>query len=255
MDNIEQSSSPSGEADVTASQGQLDATDTQTDETSQPIDGGVGAESGQASNPWDNDPKFKGKTPEDIYKAYSEVEKLNGQLSQKAQVANLIQEKYGVTPEQLRLQIEAQERQQKQELYANNPLAPLMDEVSELKAYKQAQEQEKALANVNSELDKYIKDNPGYETHRDKILKLALTPGIGFDQETGAETPIEDIAKDYFGTARAQGQQDAYKKIDKKIMTQATGAVSTPQKKLSMDDMQNMSVEELRAILPHAEGR
>ena len=79
MDNIEQSSSPLGEADVTASQGQLDATDTQPTETEEVVDGNESAEVETASNPWDNDPKFKGKAPEDIYKAYKEAERKSRQ--------------------------------------------------------------------------------------------------------------------------------------------------------------------------------
>ena len=256
MDNIEQSSSPSGEADVTASQGQLDATDTQTEETSQPVDGGVEAESGQASNPWDNDPKFKGKAPEDIYKAYKESEKLSGQLSQKAQIANLIEEKYGVTPEQLKAQIENLEAEKKQQYYANNPLAPVLDEVNQLKQIVQRQEQEKALAGVEKEIDSYIKENPAYSAQRDKIMKLALTPNIGFNPATGEEVPIAELAREWIGEIRAQGQQDAYNKIENKIQTQTTGlSKGGPKPKITLEEMQKMSVEELRQILPHAEPR
>jgi hypothetical protein len=252
MDNIE-NTSPSGEADVTASQGQLDATDTQPVEDSSSVDGGTEKEAGQASNPWDNDPKFKGKAPEDIYKAYREIEKSNGQLSQKAQIANLIEEKYGVTPEQLKAQIEQQEYQRKQALYANNPLAPVLDKVQFLEQKVQQQERDKALIEVKGELDGFLKDNPAYEAHKDKLLKLVLTPGIGFDPETEEETPVADLAREYFGEARAQGQQDAYKKIETKQMTQATSVSRGATKsKLTLDEMRGMSASELASILPHS---
>lgn len=226
MDNIE-NTEPVGVEDVTPSTDNS-ATDTQPAE---PVnEASETAEEGIASNPWDNDPKFKGKSPEDIYKAYKESEKLSGQLSQKARVANLIEERFGVTPDQFTAQLEAQEQQRRQELYANNPLAPLMDEVSELKAYKQQQEAEKALAEVNRQLDSFVKANPAYETHRDKILKLALTPGIGYDPQTGMESSIEDLANEWVGSVRAQGQQDAAHKIETKVMNKPTGASKSEQK-------------------------
>jgi hypothetical protein len=252
MDNNE-NPSPLGEADVTASQGQLDATVTQPAETTQPVDGGVVEETGQASNPWDNDPKFKGKAPEDIYKAYTELQKVHGQVSRKAEIANLIEQKYGVSPEQLKAQIEAQELAQKREVYANNPLAPVLDKVSQLELKIQQQEQEKALQLQEKELDKFLKDNPDYSAHRDKILKLALTPGIGFNPETGDEVSFADLAREWVGEVRAQGQQDAYKKIDTKKMTQATGvSVAPPKGKITLDELRKMTAAEQAAILPHA---
>lgn len=252
MDNIE-NANPSGEADVTASQGQFDATDTQPETNEKSVDGGTQEATGTASNPWDNDPKFKGKAPEDIYKAYKEAEKLTGQLSQKAQIANLIEEKYGVTPERLKAQIEQQELEAQRQRYADNPLAPIVDEVHNLKQQLEAQSQEKALMQVESELDSFIKENPAYEGQRDKIKKLALTPGIGYDPETGEDiATFDDIAREYFGEVRAQGQQDAYNKIETKILTQTTGASSSPQRKFSPEDMKNMSAREMEAILPRA---
>jgi len=254
MDNIEQSSSPLGEADVTASQGQLDATDTQPTETEEVVDGNESAEVETASNPWDNDPKFKGKAPEDIYKAYKEAEKLTGQLSQKAQIANLIEEKYGVSPDQLKAQIEQQEYQRKQQLYANNPLAPVLDKVQALEQRVAQQDREKAMASVEKDIDGFLKSNPAYEKQRELIKELALTPGIGFDPETSDETPIDDIARKYFGEARAQGQQDAYKKIDTKNMTRTTSvSQAAPKSRITDEDMEKMTASELEAILPWAD--
>jgi hypothetical protein len=252
MDNIE-TTSPQGEAGATASSGETTQVDTQPTETTEAVSDGQVGEVGQASNPWDNDPKFKGKAPEDIYKAYTELQKVHGQVSRKAEIANLIEEKYGVSPDQLKAQIEAQELAQKREVYANNPLAPVLDKVSALEYKLQQQEQEKALQLQEKELDNFLKDNSDYAPHRDKILKLALTPGIGFNPDTGEETSFADLAREWVGEVRAQGQQDAYKKIDTKIMTQATGvSKGSPTRKMSPEDMKNLSSAEMESFLPHA---
>jgi hypothetical protein len=249
MDNIS-TETPVGGEGATSSQDNVNV-DTQTAEAPVAVSDSQEAEAGQATSPWDNDPKFKGKSPEDIYQAYKEAEKLTGQLSQKAQVANLIEQEYGLTPDKLKAQIEQMKAQERQERYANNPLAPLADEVSELKAKIAQQEQEKAHNAVKTELDSFLKDNQSYEPFKDKIYKLALTPNIGFNPETGEEVPFETLAQEYFGAARAQGQQDAYKKIEQKEMTQATGVSSVAKKQFSVDDLRNLSVAELEAILPH----
>jgi hypothetical protein len=251
MENLEQNTSPLGEADVTASQGQLDANETQTVETEVSIDGGSSEEAEQASNPWDNEPQFKGKSPAEMHEIYKNM---RAQYSQKAEVVNLIQEKYGVTPDQLKAQIEQQEIQQKQEYYANNPLAPVLDKVSYLEAKIQMQEQEKALANVEKEIDSFIKENPAYESSRDKIKKLSLTPDIGFNPATGEEVSISDIAREWIGEVRALGQQDAYKKIENKKQTQATGVSQSPPKgKVTMEDLAQMSSKDMESILPWAD--
>jgi len=250
MDNIE-NETPAGSDDVTSSPDNV-SVDTQPVESIETLDGGTVEEAELASNPWDNDQKFKGKTSEDVYKAYQEAEKLNGQLSQKAQLANRISEKYGATPEQVLAQMEEQELTAQRERYAGNPLAPLVDEVSQLKQFVQQQQQEKAMVAVEKELDSYLKENPDYELNRNQLKKLALTSGIGFDPTTGSEVPIGELATEYFGKTRAQGQQDAYKKIDTKQMTQTTGTRSTPQKSISVEDMKNMSTSEMETFLQRA---
>lgn len=253
MDNIEDTG-PQGAADVTAAQGQPDAEpDTQPAESEQETvtldndeDTEEGTEeTGDASTPWANDPKFKDKSADDIYKAYQEAQKAIGQVSEKAEIANLIEEKYGLTPEQFKAQVENMEHQQKQQLYANNPLAPIVDEVEGLKKELSQQKQQAAYQSEEKKLDEFLKENPDYEPFKDKILK------IGLNLET--DKPYEDIASEYFGKSRAQGQQDAYKKIETKKMTQATGAQSAPKRKFSEEEKDKMSAEELEAILPHAD--
>jgi hypothetical protein len=247
MDTIE-TQAPAGSDDVTSSPdtAQVDA---QTVETKATQDDGSLVETGANENLLAG----KYKSPEELVNAYKELEGKLGDLGQKAKVADLLQEKYGVTPEQLRAQIEQQEYQQQQQRYAQDPMAPLLDKVTALEQKLAVQEQEKALNTVTKELDTFVKNNPAYEAHRDKILKLALTPNIGFDPTTGKEVGLDEIAKDYFGTARAQGQQDAYKKIETKEMTQATGVSrGAPKGKLTLEDLRGMSVAEQEAVLPHA---
>ena len=98
MDTIEQAEAPIGGEDVTSSQDTASQVDTQTS-TPAIVDGDT---TGQVEG---NAPEAllagKYKTTADLEKAYHEAEKLNGQLSQKAQVANLLEEKYGITPDQL----------------------------------------------------------------------------------------------------------------------------------------------------------
>ncbi len=242
MDNIEQA--PQGEADVTASSGQSDEVDTQPVETEakvEPVDGGEAeapAETGQSA-PWEADPKFKGKTPEDVYKAYKEVEKLSGQLSQKARLANLIEQQYGVTPDKLEKIVTQQAEQERNQLYQTNPIAPVMDKVTQL-------ENKLALQETEKELDNFLKESPEYEKFRDKILNLGLS--------VHQNESFENIAKDYFGEAIAQGQQSAYKKIDTKRMTQATSASqATPKSGLTEADMDKMTAAELEQVLPWAD--
>lgn len=233
------------------------AVDTQTADDSQEAPDGVSdvqeaegePEAGQASQPWDNDPRFKGKTAEDMFKIVQEADKYKGTLGRKAKIADLIEQKYGVSPEQLEAQIEQQEYQRKQQLYANNPLAPIVDEVHELKQIVQRQEQEKAKQAQEKELDKFLQDNPDYAPHKDKIFKLALTPGIGFNPDTGEETSFEDLSREWVGEVRAQGQKDAYKKIDVKKQTQTTKPSSAPTRKVSQDDLETMPMEDLRAYM------
>lgn len=238
MDNIE-TITPQGEADVTASSGQSEEVNAQPSESTQPVDGGEVSEEGESAYPWESDEKFKGKTPDDIYQAYKEAEKGLGQLSQKAQIANLLEEKYGITPEQLKAKIEQQEYQQIQERYAGNPLAPVLDKVNQLEQIVLHQEQEKALQAEEKELDGFLRGNPDYQPVRDKLLELGLN-------EKYHDKSYEELAHEWFGQSRAQGQQDAYEKIETKKLTQTTKPTSAPKKKMTIEDMETMPIEDLR---------
>lgn len=246
MDTIN-NETPAGSDDVTSSPDTA-SVDTQAAEPTGTVDGVEGGEAGQALL------AGKYKSPAELEKAYKELEGKLGDLGQKASVAELLQSKYGVTPEQLRAQIEQMEYQKQQERYAADPLAPVYDKVAALEQKLAAQEHEKALMQTKADLDKFLKENPAYESHKEKILKLGLTPGIGFNPETGEETGFDEIAREYFGEARAQGQQDAYRKIETKEQTRATGvSQSAPKSKLTLEDMAQMSVKDLEAVLPWAD--
>lgn len=233
MDTIEEPMEPAGSDDVTSSP-DTSLADTQPLEATENVDGGTGAEEGASETLLAG----KYKSPEDLEKAYKELEGKLGTLGQKASVADLIQEKYGMTPDQLRQTIEQQEQAQMEQQYRDNPGAFAVQKVQELEARL-------ALRDEERELDSFLQKNPEYAPQRDKILKL----GLNLEKDK----PYEDIAREYFGETRAQGQQDAYKKIDAKVRTQATGTQSAPAKKFTEADYENMSAAEMEAILPHAD--
>jgi hypothetical protein len=251
MDTIEQAEAPIGGEDVTSSQDTASQVDTQTS-TPAIVDGDT---TGQVEG---NAPEAllagKYKTQEDLVDGYKNLESKIGELGQKASVADMLQEKLGITPDQLSAQIQQMEEQQRQERYANNPIAPLEDKVQYLESVLQAQETEKAQMALEREVDSYLKENPAFEANREQIIKLSKTPGIGFDPITGQDLgSVGDIAHEYFGAARAQGQQDAYNKIEMKENTQATGVSSVSKKQFGLEDLAGMSASDMEKVLPHSE--
>ena len=247
MDTIE-TNEPSGEAEFTPS-ADTSVSDTQPVETGD-VNVTETEETGQAEAPL---LAGKYKSAEELEKAYNEIQQLNGQLSQKAQLANLLEKQTGMNTQQIQELMAQQEEQKRQEQLANDPTFLLRQENNQLKA-------EKALRGVNQEIDALIKEQPAYEAHRDKILKLALTDGIGWKTEynpaTGqnetVEVPIQELASEWIGGAIAEGQRTAYNKIDTKLMSQTTGVQSAPQSKITAEDMKNMSTSDMEKFLPHA---
>jgi hypothetical protein len=143
--------------------------------------------------------------------------------------------------QQIRDYLANQQQQQLLQQQQENPVGYLMQKQQQL-------ESQLALQSEEKELDKFLQENPSYTPFKDKILDLGLNL---YNGNIKPEKSYADIANEYFGSARAQGQQDAYKKIDKKIMTQATGASqSAPKSRITPEDMDSMSADELRAILP-----
>lgn len=234
MDTIEEPMEPAGSDDVTSSP-DTSLADTQPSETSGNVDGGTEGD-GVASEA----PKYAGKykTPEELEKGYLEAQKKISEVGQKASVADLIQEKYGITADEFRRRIEAEEQARQEEEYRTNPAGAALREA-------QAVKQELALMKEEKELDSFLSKNPEYAPVRDKILKLAFT--------SEQDKPYEEIAREWFGETRALGQQDAYKKIDAKVRTQATGTQSAPSRRLTDADFENMTAAEMEAVLPHAD--
>lgn len=187
----------------------------------------------------------KYKTIEELEKAYSEIQKVSGSLSQKAEVANLLEKYSGMDTKQVRdylLQQQEQKQQaqaqQAQERIQQNPGLEAYQEVQDLK-------QQLALQSEEKELDTFISNNPEYAEFRDKILNLGL--------RVENDKTYEEIAQEYFGKAIAQGQNTAYKKIEIKKNTQATGMSDSQEKQYSIDDLRNLSSNELRSLLPQAD--
>jgi hypothetical protein len=260
MDNLETTEIPVGSDGATSSPDNI-STETQTDEAPEAVSAPESAEA-VTTYPWEKDARFKGKTPEEMTEIISEADRYKGELSQKAEIIHNLEEHTGMSLTQIAEAASQQRINEQRQRYADNPLAPVLDEVNNLKQKIEAQEQEKALAEVEKDIDTYIASNNVYAPFKDQIKQLALTEGIGFinrfnpitGQNEIVDVPTEDIALKFFGKAIAQGEQAAYKKIEVKKNTQTTGVVSTPKKGVTLDDMKNMSAAEMRAILQAKQG-
>lgn len=236
MDTIE-STTPVGAEGATSSQDTVAQNGTQPVETPSSVSDGTGTDAGTASETL---LAGKYKSPQELEKAYKELEGKLGTLGQKAGVADLLQERYGVSPEQLKAIVEQQEQAKLEQQMREDPSGFALREVQQMKA-------EMAFEQEQKKLDGFISANPEYAPFRDKILDLGLNL---YNGEIREDKSYEDIANEFFGSARAQGQQDAYKKIDSKQMAQMTPTASVPKRTITHDDMRGMSVAELEAILP-----
>lgn len=234
MDTIE-NETPVGAEGATSSQDTA-SNDTQPTESTESVSDSNVEEVGKA-------PELlagKYKSPQELEKAYKELESKFGEVGQKAELANLLEKNTGMSYQQIKDALAQQEQQRMEQAIQENPGLAAFQEVQQLKSQLALQAEEK-------ELDSFLNSDEGkdYAPFKDKILNL----GLNLEKDKS----YAEIAKDYFGQSRAQGQQDAYKKIDTKIMTQTTGAKSAPQKRFTAEDMANMTSAELAAILPHAD--
>lgn len=234
MDTIETNEAPAGSDDVTSSPDTASQVDAQPVESEGTIDGGNSEEAGATEVLLAG----KYKSPEELEKAYLESQKMHGTLGQKAKVADLILEKYNMTPDQFQAALEAEEQARLEQEYATNPAGYALREVQELKS-------QLALKEEEGKLNAFLAENPEYTPFKDKLFNLYLN--VEKDKDLG------EIAVDYFGQAMASGQQVAYKKIDAKKNTQATSVSSVPKRQITEEDLKNLSVAELEAILPHAD--
>lgn len=234
MDTIETTAEPVGSDGATSSPDTSAQVDAQTAESPEVVSANEG---GEAEAP-EVLLAGKYKSPEELEKAHKELEGKLGQLGQKAKIADLIQEKYGMTPEQFQATLEAEEQARLEAEYANNPAGYALKEVQSLK-------QELALKEEEVKLNSFIQANPKYAPFKDKIFEI----GLSIQRDKG----YDEIAKDWFGEAIAEGQKGAYKKIEVKKMGQSTSVTSTPKKQFSEDDLKGLSSAEMEALLPHAD--
>ena len=240
MDNLE-NNDPQGADDVTASGGQSEVetqpAENATEENSASTEAETASEAteaGESTYPWESDDRFKGKSPEEMYNLVREADKYKGELGKKAKVADIIQEKYGIDPESLEQILTQQEQEKQQELLEEDPAAYLQNEVART-------QQELALLKEEKALDNFLKEKPEYAPFRDKLMKVAFT--------AEPNKPYSEIAEEYFGDAIKAGQQSAYEKIEEKTNTQATSSSQAEAQKPNLDEL---SVEELEKVLPHA---
>ena len=235
MDTIEQTIEPV-EGEGATSPADTSTNDTQTAESIDSVSDGNVEDAGEASTLLAG----KYKSPEELEKAYQELQGKLGESSQKAEIANLLEKSTGMNAQQIKDYLAQQQYAQQVAQYQDNPVPYLANEVQTLK-------QQIALQKEEQGLDKFLSSEEGkpYQNFKDKIFKAKqLEPGKDYG----------DIAREWFGTARAQGQQDAYKKIDTKVMTQTTSASqAAPKGRITEEDMEKMSAAELEAILPHAD--
>lgn len=234
MDTIETNEAPAGVEGATSSQDTASQVDTQPSETDNAVSAPESAEEEKALL------AGKYKSPEELEKAYKSLESKLGERGEHSELAKMLEEQTGMSASEIKDYIAQQKEQQLIQQYQANPTSYLAQEIQQLKSQIALQAEEK-------ELNEFLEKNPEYTPHKDKIFKL----GLNLEKDKS----YEDIAIEYFGEARAQGQEDAYKKIETKKQTQATGSVSTPQKKLTLEDMRGMTAAELEQILPHAENR
>jgi len=237
MDTIETQVSPVEEAGATASP-DTESYDTQTAEPDDSVSDGQSEEAGQA-------PELlagKYKTPQELEKAYQELHSKLGEVGRKAEIANLIEKQTGMNADRIKEVLSQQERDQQQRMVQENPGLYSLQKV-------QALEEQLAIQSEERELDKFLSSEEGkvYQEFREDIRDFAFMPK--YHGKSYAE-----IASEKFGRAIAQGQQGAYKKIEQKIGTQATGvSQSSPKTRLTPEDMDKMTAAELEAILPHAD--
>jgi hypothetical protein len=234
MDTI--TNEPAGVNDVVTSE-DTSVNDTQPVETGE-VNVTEPAEAGEAPT------LLAGKynSPQELEKAYNELQGKLGEQGQKAELVNLLERQTGMNANQIKEALAAQQQAQYQQQVQENPGLAAFQEVQSLKSQLALQNEEKVLNDFLSS-----EEGKPYADYKDDILEFGLLPKY-------QSTPFADIAREKFGKAIAQGQQSAYRKIESKVMTQATGvSQSTPKGKITPEEMDKMSVAELEAILPHAD--
>lgn len=239
MDNLDngEAMDPQGTADVSAPSGQSEEIETQPVEGTETdvVEGEQAGTEEASSNPWDSDDRFKGKSPEEMFKIVQEADRYKGELGQKAKVADMLSQQFGLTPERMEQIAHERAMSQRQQQIANDPVAAVYDKVQQLETQLQVKEEE-------NKLNAFLSANPQYADFADEIKDL----GFSVDRDKS----WEQIAEKYFGRAIQKGQESAYKQINIKQNTQATGVSRGDIKpSVTLEDMQNMTAAELEAVL------
>jgi len=236
---------PQEAADVNAASGQSTEDSTQTEVAEAPaetLDGGETA-AAATSFPWESDERFKGKSPDDMFKIVSEADKYKGQLSQKAKLVDQLSEKFGLTPERMEQIAQREEEKRKQAYYQENPMAPFQEELMTLKEKIAMQEQQAFIQQEDSKLDGFLKEKPQFADFREDIRRIGYT----IDRDSN----WNDIAEKYFGRAIVKGQEAAYQKMGVKQLTQSAGvSKDMPKGKPSLSDLESLSSKEIEALIP-----
>lgn len=235
---------PVGTAGATAALGQTDATTHPTagTEGSSATIPATAEGSNTATPAWAGDQRFAGKTPDDVYKSYRELETKLGDyksIQEKAQLADLLQERLGITPDKVQdyiAQQEAEAEAARQKQMTENPGQFAIERV-------QAIEAELAMEKEKASLNSFVTAHPELEPIKQQLFKIAMTA------EAQSNMPYEQIYENYFGGAMKIAGEQAYQKIGEKQQMSTTAPSSADVQRPNLDDL---SVADLEKILPHA---
>jgi hypothetical protein len=163
MDTIE-TNEPVGVEGATSPQ-DTSSDDTQPTESADSVSDGNVAEVDEA-------PQLlagKYKSPEELEKAYTELQSKLGEVGQKSELVNLLEKQTGMNASQIKDYLSNQQNEQLMQQYNSNPVPYLANELAAVKSQLALQAEEK-------ELDKFLSSDEGqpYQANRDKILKLGL---------------------------------------------------------------------------------
>ena len=185
----------------------------------------------------------KYKSPEELEKAYKELEGKLGQRDETLGLVKDLERTTGMNAFQIKQALAQQEQAKLEQQYQDNPVPYLAQEVMQLR-------QERLIEKQEQELNNFLNSDEGkpYQDLRNEILEdKQYNPRF-------QNLPFADIARERYGKVRAQGQQDAYRKIETKRMTQATNASqAAPKSRVTLEDLDKMTVAEMEAVLPWAD--
>ena len=150
MDNIE-TTEPIGGEGATSSQDNS-AIDTQPVESTDSVSDGNVVETGEALTPWENDPRFKGKSEEERYKSYRELESKLGQREENLDLVKELERTTNMNANQIKEALAQQQYAQYQQTVQENPGLAAFQEVQQLKSQIALQKEEQELNRKRQEV-------------------------------------------------------------------------------------------------------